>query len=514
MDTHAPEDPLGGETLNPPARSPGLHPVRWLQAAAIGGCALYMLLFLYHGLCLVLFPFDVDNSEAYLVYQGQRLAEGSFLYKPLNQEPYLVDNYPPLYPMLLALGFEITGPNFHWPRALSLAATVLTAALLGFWTCRRTRNPAASWLAGLLYLSFYHVYDWGALARVDAVGVALALAGLVLFEARRSWKAALPLFVLALFTRQTLLAAPLAVAATLAGTSQRKNTLYFLGGLAGGTAALYLAILGLSSGEAWNHLVIYNANEFRWSDVWVYLRQWLVLYTVWGCAPLVILFSEYPVSEHPGRTNRDAFRTPLLFWFTLFALGEAVLCGKIGSAPNYLLSLVAATAVGMGTIYHRARDGDSGTAGMNPSSISVPFVFLMAAFVLQLGATWHWPHRMDFSYTPTRADAQAGRMLQNELRRTPGPILSDRAGVALMADHPPVFEPFIGTQLVRQGLWDQSPLLARVQAGAFQRVILQFNLEDDNWDHERFTPELIAALRGRYTRTRVLGPYRIYEPKK
>ncbi|MFB3786250.1 MAG: hypothetical protein ACE15F_07765 [bacterium] len=509
MDTHAPEDPLGGETLNFPAGHPWRHPVRWLYGLVLGGCALYALLFLYHGLCLVIYPFDADNSEAYLVYQGQRLTEGSFLYKPLNQEPYLVDNYPPLYPLLLALGYTFTGPNFHWPRALSLSATVLTAMLIGFWTYHRTRNQTVSFLAGMLYLSFYHVYDWGALARVDAVGVALALSGLMLFEVHRSWKAALPFFLLALFTRQTLYAAPLAVACTLAGSSNRKTAVAFLGGLTAGTAALYLVLLLLSSGEAWNHLVLYNANEFRWSDVWVYLRQWLFLYTVWGCAPLVILMSEYP-----GQTRPGAPRSPVLFWYTLFALGEAVLCGKIGSAPNYLLSLVAAAAVGMGTLLYQAQTEGHRQAGEQSFAYPMSYVFLLAAFVLQIGATWHWPHRMDFSYTPTRADAQAGRMLQNELRRTPGPILSDRAGVALMAGHPPVFEPFIGTQLVRQGLWDQSPLLARIAARAFPKVILQFNLEDDNWDRERFTPELIAALREHYTRTRTLGPYRIYEPKK
>lgn len=508
MDSHAPENPLGGEALNPPSGSAWLDPVRWLQGAAIGGCVLYTILFLYHGLVLVWFPFDVDNSEACLVYQGQRLAEGSFLYKPLNQEPYLADNYPPLYPVVLAVGFKLTGPNFHWPRAVSLSATVLTAVLIGFWTYHRTRDRASSWLAGLIYLSFYHVYDWGALARVDALGVAFAVTGLTIFEIRRSWTAALWFFFLALFTRQTLFAAPLAVAATLAGSFHRRSGLVFLACLAGGMTALYGVLVILSSGEAWYHLIVYNANEFRWSDVGVYLRQWLILYTVWGCAPLVILFSEFP-----GQTNQGAKRSPLLFWYTLFALGEAALCGKIGSAPNYLLSLVTATAAGMGIIYHQARGGTKESPHGTPVPASVPFVFLLAATVLQIAATWHWPHRMDFSYTPTRADAHAGRLLQNELRRTPGPILSDRAGVALMAGHPPVYEPFIGTQLVRQGLWDQTPLLDRVAVRAFPRVILQFNLEDENWDRERFTPELIAALREHYTRTRAYGPYRIYEPK-
>ncbi|MGC9327116.1 MAG: hypothetical protein ACP5I1_05755, partial [Candidatus Hinthialibacter sp.] len=238
-------------------------PLRPLAALVFAGCGLYALIFIYHGTRLVLYPFDVDNSEAYLVYQGARLAEGEFLYPPLEEPPYLVDNYPPLYPALTGLGFLFMPPNFHWPRLISFLSTLSTAALAGYWVFLLTRRRSAGILSGLIYLSFYHVHDWGALARVDALGVALAIGGLILFEKTRSWKAALLLTACALLTRQTLFAAPLAVFAALFTSSVRKAALQYMGGLLIIGLISGAALMVLSGGCAWSHLVAYNANEYR-----------------------------------------------------------------------------------------------------------------------------------------------------------------------------------------------------------------------------------------------------------
>ena len=493
-------------------------PLNWLTALVVLWCALYALIFIYHGACLVLYPFDVDNSEAYLVYQGVRLSEGTFLYPPLNDAPpYLVDNYPPLYPLVTGLGFLLSGPNFHWPRMISFFSTIGTAILLGYWTFRLSKNRIAAFMSGAIYLSFYHVNDWGALARVDALGVLLALAGIVLFEKRRSWTAALPLIVSALFTRQTLFAAPLAIFASLFIIADRKTAFRYLGTLLLSGMILGAIILLLSGGRAWNHLVVYNANEFRFSDVMNYLNQWLRFYTLWGCAPLAIAIWFYPKKQ-----IESGIHSPTLFWFTLFAIGEALLCGKIGSAPNYMLSLVAAASVGTGLIYHAFTQLASREESDGTQYRLAPLTVFLCASLLQLGATWHWPHsRIAFSETPTREDSRQARLVLNMLERSNGPILSDRAGAPLIAGYTPVFQPFVLTQLVREGKWDQNPLIESIQSKKYNSVLLQFNLEDERWDRERFTPEMVEALKSSYALDRKIVrygsgivSYYLYSPKR
>jgi hypothetical protein len=487
------------------------RPLLILRLLVFLWCGLYAGIFVYHGIQLVLFPFDVDNSEAYLVYQGQRLSEGQFLYPPLSEFPYLVDNYPPLYPSLLALGFQFTSPDFHWPRLISLISTLLTALFISLWCYTRTRHVSASLLAGLIYLSIYHVNDWGALARVDALGVFLSLAGLYLFERTKSWKYALLFFVLSMSTRQTLFAAPMAVFLVSWFDSPRK-ALWFMGSLFVLGIAIFITIMVLSSGRAWNHLIVYNANQFRLFDVWIYIRQWLTLYTVWGCIPIVIL-----VSEHPWQSNTENAQnhTSLLFWYTIFAFGEALLCGKIGSAPNYWLSFVAAASVGIGIVYYSTLSNYVSSNNTQKNTIDkIPLFFLLAAFLFQLASTWHFPHSsVSFSYTPTSKDKLAGLMLMNDLRREQGPILSDRAGVPLLAGHPPVYQPFICTQLSKQGLWDQTGILSRIQQKEFRKIILQFDV-NQAFDRERFTPEFIQAVRQNYEHVHNNGVYVIYQPKE
>lgn len=503
MDTHPDADSMGcRETIKPGKRRIWEDgPIGWLTVLTLAGCALYASIFLYHGIRLVAYPFDVDNSEAYLIYQGERLSQGQFLYPPIDTPPYTVDNYPPLYPALTGLGFLLfSGANFHWPRFLSFLSTLSTAAMLGYWVFLLHRNKVASCLTGMIYLSFYHVNDWGALARVDALGVALATGGILVFEKSRSGMRALPWVVLSLLTRQTLFAAPLAIFATFLACGERKSAFRFGGILVACGAIAGIVLLILSEGRAWKHLVVYNANEFRFSDVMNYVNQWLRFYAVWGSAPLVILLSQFP-----RRLDSVGQNSPLLFWFTLFSLGEALLCGKIGSAPNYLLSLVAVSAVGVGCIFHELSDFRLMPDGKN---VSFPLLVFLCGCILQLGATWHWPHsRMAFSETPAREDGQQVRVIMNILQRTDGPILSDRAGVALLAGHPPYFQPFIFTQLVREGKWDQSDLLERIRCQEFPLVLLQFNLSDEQWDREQFTPETIESLRESYILDRRIVRY-------
>ncbi|MDX9753545.1 MAG: glycosyltransferase family 39 protein [bacterium] len=506
MDTqsapHSPDGAAGGLTA---AWLP-----RALTALVLAGAAFCALVFITHGVRLVLFPFDIDNSEGVLLYQGVRLAQGQFLYSPLDAFPYLVDNYPPVYPLFLAAVFWLTGPVFWWPRLLSLVATLLTAVLLGAWIRRRTGEWAAAWLGGLAYLLFYHVYDWGALGRVDALGVLFAVSGLWVFARWGRWQGAVPLFLLALFTRQTLFAAPLAVFFTLwqgkenhgareAGPAVALRFLLTLGVL--GALGLGLLMLG-TGGRAWSHLVTYNANTYRWFDVWLYTRHWFWLYPLWGLVPVAVLLTLGRTGS-PGEKTRGG----LLFWYTLLALGEALLCGKIGSAPNYLLSLVCATVVGLGDFHTLAqRAGARWRTGMK----SLPLTgFLLASLVqLWINGNWMW----HIAKAPSEQEKSAGLYVQRILQNETQPVLADLAGLPLLAGHPPVFEPFICSQLAREGVWDQEVLICRIEATEFGLVLLRFDLEQP-WDIERYTPEMITALRTQYRLQRRIGPYFLYSPK-
>lgn len=492
------------EFVSPTPSSPG-----WtLQHLAMGvvwiGLALYAGMFVYHGAALVAHPYDLDNSEGFILYQSVRIAQGEFLYPPLDAAPYLVDNYPPAYPIVGAIGLKLFGASFAWLRAVSLISTILTALLLGVWTRQKTHSRRAALMAGLIFLSFYHVYQWGALARVDSLGLLFCVAALVVFERSRRWQFAIPLLLFALFTKQSFFAAPMAITACLA-VSDWKRAVKFIIALAASSLLIWACILFLSSGRAWNHLVTYNANAFYWADVWINFRHWIWMYTVWGCAPLAVLLMD----AKRIRCN-DESASPLLFWFTLGAVIEALLCGKIGSAPNYFLALVAATSVGCGVIY-------AGLIKLNQTTDAARHIassFFIAAFILQLAATLHWPYSaMDFAPTPTRAETQAGRLMQNRLQQIDGPVLSDLSGLPLLAGHEPIMQPFILTQLSHEGKWNQVPLLDAIKQRRYAALLLHFDLSRPDWDRRRFTEEMIASFRETFTLMQRYSDYYLYTLK-
>lgn len=476
------------------------------------GLTAYSLIFLYHGIRLAMYPYDVDNSEAYLMNQGLRIANGEFLYPPIDEEPFLVDNYPPVYPLVVGAITKMVGVCFHSARIVSLGSTLAVAFLLGLWIWQYTQNKSASWYGALVFLSFYHVYDWCALARVDSLGLLFTVLGL--YGAQRSWHWGLItlMMLLALYTKQSFFAAPLAVFFYYL-ISNKKTAYLFLITLISSGIILFAFLNWITSNGAYNHLVAYNNNDYRLNDLIYYTRYWVGVYTVWGCAPILMIALGW--NQFFTQRNPQIFDVPVLvFVYTIFAIVESSLCGKIGSAPNYLLSLVCATSVGLGLIYHNISQS-------HHASSAWAFVMFLVLNITQLAGTFHLPiggqmmlkHPLDFAYTPSKIDQQAATLLHNRLNRMDGPVLSDRAGVPLVAGHSPVYQPFIFTQLSHQNIWDQTKILHPIQQKQYNAVVLVFDVSSPNWDRERFTESFIESVREHYTMEQRYGAYYLYLPK-
>ena len=79
-----------------------------LRVLVVAAFAVYAAFFVYHGIRVAVFPYDLDNGEAYLLNQADRIARGQSPYQPIEEPPYLIANYPPLYPALLALPVKLS----------------------------------------------------------------------------------------------------------------------------------------------------------------------------------------------------------------------------------------------------------------------------------------------------------------------------------------------------------------------------------------------------------------------
>jgi len=115
---------------------------------------------------------------------------------------------------------------------------------------------------------------------------------------------------------------------------------------------------------------------------------------------------------------------------------------------------------------------------------------------------------------PTATEKAAAAQVERLVRGTPGDVLGEEMSFTVTTGHRIFLQPFEFTQLAEEGRWDQRPLLAAIRSGQFSLVVLRFPAgQDPGWHRERFTPQMLEAIRERYRLQQVIGTYFVYVPK-
>lgn len=357
-----------------------------VHLALLLGSLAYLLSFALHAWYLLPYPYPLDYGEGPLLSQIMLLHSGIppwQIYSDPAHPPYIIVNYPPFYPWLIAtlnhipelVGISAVTP-LHVGRFVSLLATAGSA--LAIFLLTRDRQGTALHSAGrgerwlftarhvvlaLLFLTIPIVREWGVLLRVDMTGVCLGLWGLVALRTALhedtphvpSWWSyygwagmAGVLLLLTLFTKPSLIAAPaaaclwllIALLTTWQPGAQRAAVwrtalvVFTVLGMGGG---LLVALLQWASG-GWFLLHVVTANANRWDadlarGFWeqqAALRWMLVLAGGVSAGWLVVL----------RRSDKaHVWLLPLLY--TAAAVPMAVGVGKVGAYTNYFLELYA-----------------------------------------------------------------------------------------------------------------------------------------------------------------------------
>ena len=233
---------------------------------------------------------------------------------------------------------------FHAGRLISLAALLGLIVLCGRLTLLYTDDRNAAWVASLAAASSSLLGSWGTIGQVDTLAAFFALAAFYnysRFHVRGDnslWIAGV-CAALALFTKQTMVAAPAAIFLCL-WMRDRKKALWFGALLGGGVAAAVLAINAALDGRFLADTVFANMNPFSGAK---FLLQFRYFGSVsFGLLTIVIVTF--------GRMLRGRSLAPgvYLVLALLVFLGTAP---KIGSDTNYqiesTLLLAVCAAIGL-----------------------------------------------------------------------------------------------------------------------------------------------------------------------
>ncbi len=455
--------------------------------------ALYAAFYVQFAIGLVEFPYDLDQGEGYDAWSAWLVHGGRLPYTSNVDYPYFSSNYPPLWSYLVSIPMAWTGPGLAPARAVSTAAGLLSALVVGLAARRLAHSAWAGALAGGLFLASPYVFHTTPLARVNGTALLLALLGLSLVETATRRRVVLATFALlaSLFTKQTTLDAVAASLAFLAIARPR---------LSAASAALFAVVGGAglgalqaaTHGAFWTNVVAANANPFDVGQLGQYLRDFTLVHAV-----LLVL----AVAECVALVRTSVW-TPWLPYFPA-ALAMALMVGKWGAGESYFLGAIAASSVlagsaavrlaRLGSRIRRNAGSDGRWRGVVVGVALLGQGLLFAHGPVADALPWLPVGGLQSDYlgkAPGAADREAGDEILGLITRRGGPALSEDPSFAVAAGRGVVGNATHLRNLYQAGLWDPAPLVADLRAKRYDVVILNAELYPE--------PVLLAIGRSYY----------------
>jgi hypothetical protein len=404
---------------------------------------------------------EFSAGESVVAAQSLMLLHNGTLYYDLNHYPYTVAGYMPIFYLLDAGLIRLGLSAYAAGRALTMVAFLVLVITCGRLALLYTENRIIAWIAALLVACNPLMFLWNEMGQVDMLAVSFAT--LAFYHFSRYYlrgEAALPraaLFaLLALFTKQTMVAVPTAIFLLLF-LRDRKKALLFGAAVAGVGGGLVLGLNAALHGLLLEDTVQGNMNPL---SGWKLMVQLEYLGMLSGCLLLIVAVSFRRLFRGTGLA--------LGIYAACAALVFLVTCGKVGSDTNYQLETTVALAVCAAVGLHRLDFLTLYFAG------SKRWITLL---VLPLAIHWVNAYRVMPGLIATRIAAeQSARAQLEELR----PFVPPSGGLVFSSDYSSTVrlrqrldvEPLIYGLLVRAGVVDPEPVRRDLARKAFSTVVL------------------------------------------
>jgi len=447
------------------------------------------------------YPYTLNYGEGPLLDQAVRLATGQAIYRPLtNNPPYVIANYPPLYPLAQAAFVSTQGAALWYGRLISLVSTLLAALFLGFTARAITRDWSAGIAAGLLFLALPYVLHWSALARKDMLALVFSIVGLYCAAmrpgARLNLALAILFLALAAYTRQTyLLAAPLAAFAWLWGARERANALTLAAWLAAVVLVVFALLLVFTDGGIFFHIITANVNALNGELLRFYADEFAanlpILLAAGGLTIFIGIILALLRRDEMDDGNAAGWMAGV---YLVGALAGALTIAKIGSDVNYLLELGAALCLAAGVIV--------GWLKRVPliKAAALGVVALQIVMMTTLSETKYY--RIVFNRTTAEQRAGVDQLMARvgDAVTLNGsiPLADEHMGLLPLVGLPIDFQPFELSQLAAAGAWDETAFVAALRRGDYPLLLLYQPMGNPSLRFERWTPAMLRAINDVY----------------
>ncbi len=489
-------------------------------------------LFAYYSVPQLTFPFELRYGEGVVLDQVRRVNDAPGLYPPFDEPPYLIGNYPPVYPVVASLIPAPPSAPFFAGRLTSTASVLLSACLI-LLIVRRFASAPAGLIAGGAFLVLFEINEFGPLMRIDSLALALGLLGLFATTVSDSnprvlwWRVfGAAAFFFSVYTRHSMLSFPIASYVLLFARAVHREDRWSAGwitlawplGLVAAGALAFLTANIAYDGEPFSHLIYLNRLPYQWPRV---EQTWFASMFPWRY-PLAAaaLFALWPEKvDGNGRSTLARF----LFTGALFieiGLALVFLGWKLFSAnlaPQDLLKAAAVfhgvwfvVVIGAVAGWTGIRERDKATrtvalfllcGGASATLIGrvgsdVNYLFEYYAFIsiavgfglARLRKSRQWgliaivalfvvgnvvTYPALRTARPARLEQIKGRQaLLAKLVELPGKVLSQDPALLAMLGRPVDYQPFMYRQLSDNQIWDSDALVRAVRNKEFSAIIV------------------------------------------
>ncbi|MEO0227422.1 MAG: glycosyltransferase family 39 protein [candidate division WOR-3 bacterium] len=461
--------------------------IKKIEQIVFIGLVIYTIFYFVESFIIITYPYQISYPEGFILNQSFIISQGLPIYKDISEYPYLVVNYPPIYPFLCAIFVKLFGISFIWGRLITFISSILVGFLIYKFLQRETSKTIAI-ISALLFISSSYIYKNNPLCRVDMLGLFFSLCGLYLFLKSNNIGLPILFFLFGLYTKPTFISAPLAVAVFLF-LNNKKRALSFTALMVFFYLIIFFFLNHLTHGEFYKHNFVYNLNTFIFKQA---LKHYI--WMLQNHAILILFSLLYVFYSSSGK------KPPVLVIYFIISSIVALSVGKIGANMNYFFEMIALSCILTGLGLGKLRSEINERAYNYLSLGALSFQLILFA---------HMPYLTE--PTATKLSRRVAEQVSEIVANTDGEIISEDAGLLIKNKKNILFQPFEITQLANQKIWDQTQFINDIKNRRFSLIILFFDV--DCWvDEERLTSEMVEAIRAHYSVSRKIGEYYLYQP--
>jgi hypothetical protein len=399
-------------------------------------------------------PNQMDFGEGFSTYVAQLWAIGQFNWNP-NEAPYMTLMYGTVFPTLMSPFIWLFGPDLRIGRAFSILATAIIAFLIYLIAKRYSKNKAIPFIAAGLPFTYFGFQEWIMQCRCDMTAICFEVIGLYL--AIRFWKSgnkilwSVPFVLLAFFTKQIDISVGLAIGVGLL-IVDRKMFLKYFGLTAGGMALIILTGSLLTGGQFWKQLFTYNITSPFFNPSGNTFQVWFLIVFPMTMGVFISIAYIYK------KVKEKQINIPMI-WVVVAVLTNGFALFRYAAFINYAIETVLAMGL-VAALYFDTQIKSRVLVGMT-LCFQVLMVFIFYS------ANLHFIPMPDKDYQTRINNVKA------IIADATFPVYTEHAGTILQAGKSPYYEPFVFTQLILHGNFNEQTLLNNLENENIQYLVMQ-----------------------------------------